>query len=218
MEPWEISSFIFQHPFTAMICGPTQCGKTQFLVRLLEHIDSMIHPKIQNIIYCYGSWQPVFKVIQNQIPCIQFFNGLASLNEVDSQITNLVIFDDLMDECINNKQIQNLFTKDSHHQNISVIFVSQNLYAKGKFSRTMALNSHYLVLFKNPRDQSQISVLGRQMFPGSSRFLVDAFRDATEKKKHGYLFLDLKPNSDSRNRIQTNVITGDQRIIYTPVE
>ena len=43
-----------------------------------------------------------------------------------------------------------------------------NLYYQGKESRTMSLNSQYLVLFNSPRDQQQVMVLARQMYPGQS--------------------------------------------------
>lgn len=213
MEPWEIDGIIFRHPFTSMIAGPTQSGKTHFLIRLLNKIELIVRPKIQKIIYCFGSWQASFTLIKH--PCITFFEGIPDLDDIDSSIVNLVIFDDLMDECLKSEKVQKLFTKDSHHLNTSVIFVSQNLYAQGKHARTIALNSHYFILFKNPRDLSQIGTLGRQMYPGASKFLVSAYRDATETNKFGYLFIDLKPGTELKNRIQTNVIPGDQRIIYT---
>ena len=51
------------------------------------------------------------------------------------------------------KRIVNLFTRDSHHHNLSVIYIVQNLFHQGKGSRSISLNSYYLVLFKNPRDK-----------------------------------------------------------------
>ena len=43
-------------------------------------------------------------------------------------------------------------------------------FCQGKFSRTISLNTNYLILFKNPRDNNQISVLARQMYPGNTKF------------------------------------------------
>ena len=45
--------------------------------------------------------------------------------------------------------------------------------------RTISLNAHYLILFKNPRDASQINHLAKQMYPTKSKFMVEAYRDAT---------------------------------------
>ena len=39
--------------------------------------------------------------------------------------TDLVVIDDLMSESGNNKRISKLFTKGSHHRNLSVIYIVQ---------------------------------------------------------------------------------------------
>jgi hypothetical protein len=59
----------------------------------------------------------------------------------------------------------------------------------------MNLNIHYLVLFKNHRDAYQVSVLVRQTYPGRSKFVVEAYKDAT-KNPYGYLLIDLRPETD----------------------
>ena len=47
------------------------------------------------------------------------------------------------------------------------------------------------MIFKNPRDASQITYLAKQMYPGHARFLQEVFGDATSEA-YGYLFIDLK--------------------------
>src|SRR5258706_1291764 len=54
-------------------------------------------------------------------------------------------------------------SKISHHRNVSVLYLTQNLFFKSKHSRTMSLNSHYIIVFKNPRDVTQIKTLAAQM-------------------------------------------------------
>ena len=68
----------------------------------------------------------------------------------------------------------------------------------------MNINTQYIVLFKNPRDALQVATLGRQMYPGYSNFLVEAFKDATERP-HGYLLIDLHPETLEKFRIRTNI-------------
>ena len=81
----------------------------------------------------------------------------------------------------------NLFTKGWHHRNVSMVFLAQNLFPKNKFARTMSLNAHYMVLFKNPRDASQFANLARQMYPKQWQFAVEAYKDAT-REPYSYLF------------------------------
>ena len=81
---------------------------------------------------------------------------------------DLMVFDDQMIDASKDKRIVNLFTRGSHHRNLSVIYIVQNLFHQGKGSRSISLNSHYLVLFKNPRDKLQILTLAKQMYPGQT--------------------------------------------------
>ena len=71
----------------------------------------------------------------------------------------------------------NLFTKGSHHRNVSVAFVVQNLFHKNKHIRTISLNAHYVVLFKNPCNASQFASLACQMYLNKSAFTVEAYKD-----------------------------------------
>ena len=78
------------------------------------------------------------------------------------------------------------------------------MYYKGKEMRTMSLNTHYLIVFKNPRDKQQITVLSRQMNPSKPRYLLDEFEKATSKP-FGYLFIDLKQNTPDDQRLSSDI-------------
>ena len=204
-----------QHPFTALICGPTQSGKTQFVSRLLKTKEAMISVPPDKIIWCYGEYQPAYRELTSQIPNIRFVEGIPM--DLDTMISpnhsNLLIIDDLMVESGNDKTIANLFTKGSHHRNLSVILILQNLFHQGREIRTISLNSHYLVLFKNPRDGSQITHLAKQMYPGHTNFVQEAFVDAT-REPYGYLFIDLKPTAPEVLRLRTNIFPGETTFVY----
>lgn len=88
-----------------------------------------------------------------------FIEGIPDPDQLQSLSNSLIIFDDLNSQYINNHEIMDIFTVGSHHRNISVIVISHNIFAKGKFSREISLNSNYLILFKNPRDQLQLQIL-----------------------------------------------------------
>ncbi|KAI8493256.1 hypothetical protein Bbelb_292600 [Branchiostoma belcheri] len=96
-------------------------------------------------------------------------------------------------------------SRASRHRDTSVIFLVQNLFYQGL--RTISLNSCYIVLFKSPRDQSIITTLARQMYPGHSKFLQECYEDAVNKTTYGHLFLDLHPESPLELRVRTNMLT-----------
>ena len=196
-----------KHPFTATVAGPTGCGKTQFTFRLIENAAQMIEPPPKKIWYCYGEYQPIF----TEYPRVVFNEGLPDVAIFDGKEPSLLVIDDLMQET--NDTVANIFTKISHHRNVSVLYLTQNLFPKNKHARTISLNSHYLVLFKNPRDAGQFAVLARQMYPKEWKFAVEAFKDATEKP-YGYLLVDLKPDTDEQHRLRTSIFPGEMTAVY----
>ena len=53
----------WKHPFPALVAGPTCCGKSQFVKRLLVSGEDMIEGAPENIIWCYGIYQPAYDEI-----------------------------------------------------------------------------------------------------------------------------------------------------------
>ena len=72
----------------------------------------------------------------------------------------------------------------------------------------MSLNSQYLVLFKNHRDQQQIATLARQMYPEHSEKLLDAYQEATEVPL-GSLVVNLKQFTPDSQRLRADIFSND---------
>ncbi|CAF0961777.1 unnamed protein product [Brachionus calyciflorus] len=196
--------------------------KTWLIKKILTFNNSIFDQPSQNILYCYSTWQTNFENFGEIYPKIKFKQGLPDIDEINPSLNNLVILDDLMKECEEDQSIQKLFTIDSHHNNISVFFITQNIKKENlqehyllNYGQDSNLNSHYLILFNNPRDKLQISTLARQTFPGKVNFFIEAYEDASSKP-HVYLLIDLKQSTIKNDRIQTGITPDEQRIIYTP--
>ena len=144
---------------------------------------------------------------------MEFIEGLPDLDSFDGKQWTLLIIDDLMHET--DERVSKIFTRVSHHKNLSVLYLTQNLFFGSKQNRTISLNSHYLILFKNTRDATQISHLASQMYPGRTKFLIEAFRDATSKP-FSYLLVDLKPDTEDRLRVRSGIFPGEQACVYVP--
>ena len=116
--------------------------------------------------------------------------------------------------------VENLFS-NGKHLNLSVVFVSQNLFYTGKKCKTISLNSTYIVVFKNPRDQSQVRHLACQMFLSKPKFLQAADKEET-KDPYRYLFLDFYPNSPEFAGVRGNIfpydLLEDPCCLYLPKE
>ena len=109
-----------------------------------------------------------------------------------------------------NNRVVNLFTKGSHHWNLSVIHIVLNLFHQGKGNRNIGLNSHYLVIFSNLRDKLQIFTLAKQMYPGETAWFIKQYEEAV-RRPFFYLFVDLKPTTQDSCRLRTNVLPGEER-------
>ena len=181
-----VDDAILQHPFTAMACGPTKSGKSTIVKAILENNSLLITPTINRVVYCYSKWNPNFEDLK--LLNVEFIQGLPDLDNFSPSQNNLLILDDLMREAEKNGNILDLFTTDSHHMNISVILISQNLFSQGKYARHISLNCHYLFIMNNPRDKAQIYHLARQMFPNRSKAFMEAFMDAVENYR--YIFFE----------------------------
>ena len=97
----------------------------------------------------------------NNYPRVNFHEGLPELSDevFDGREPTLRIVDDLMAET--NELVANIFTKISHRRNISVLYLTQNVFEKNKYNRTISLNAYNFVLFKNSRDGTQFATLSR---------------------------------------------------------
>ena len=204
----------FQHPFTAVLAGPTGSGKTEFIKRFLQHIHAVVTPNIQEIIFCYGEWQPAYQIMKTFPLNITFVEGLPDSDGLKPGVRKLIIIDDLMAET--DERVTRLFTKGSHHKNISVIHILQNLFSKNKEQRNINLNSHYMILFKNPRDGSSIVNLAKQMYPNNVRVMQDAYKVATSEP-FSYLLVDLKQNTPEHLRLRADIFQDrGKQTVYIP--
>ena len=210
-------SWNFIHPSTIMVSGPTGSGKTKFVERVI--VERKFNVEHNRIFWVYSEWQPAYDNLQRVRQDIVFQKGLGDENEFYNSLSNLnrnlVILDDQMSAVGNSKTLSRLFTEGSHHRNLSIIYIVQNLFDKGRSHRTVSLNAQYFVLFKNPRDKGQIASITRQMYPNKVKFLIDSFQDAT-KEPFSYLLIDMHPKTSEGERVLTHIFKGASPIIYQP--
>lgn len=112
------------------------------------------------------------------MPDVTFVEGIPTSFSECVKDRKFFIINDLVQEIDGNRDVVNLFTRGSHHYNLSVIFITQNICHKGKEMREMSLNAHYLFWFKARRD---ISHLGSQLYPNKLKFFQEVYLDATKK-------------------------------------
>ena len=214
-------SVLFQNGSPVMLAGPTMSGKTQWILKLLLSEKQMFTQSYVSVLYCYGIYQKAYDTLRTKFAQIkpditlEFYEGLPSKEMLkvrnDGQF-HLLILDDLMELIVNDDKIECLFTKYCHHYNITSIYISQNVFAQGKCSRNIALNTHILILFSNKRDRSQIRTLARQLCPINSKLLIEAYNIATHKR-YGYLIVDCSPATEDILRWRTRIFREENKAV-----
>jgi len=210
-----------KHPFRCIISGPSSSGKTHLIVNILLYQEYLFSPKRSagKVFFFYNTWQQSYDRIKNFVSNIEFFQGSPTVEQFENLASpymtvggSLFIIDDGLNQAT--KDLEEIFTTKSHHCYASVILVTQNLFAKD--FRTLSINSQYFFLMKNPRDMSQISTFGRQMFPKNGKFIEDCYKKATEFE-YSYLLLDFHQTTNQNLRVRSNLFPPNTPIItYYP--
>jgi len=187
-------------------------GKTTLVFKILENRNQIINKPIDNVQYIYGIDQKIFHSYSKRNPWIRFEDELS---EEELNNRSLVVFDDKMSsfQGKENSFITNFVTRAVHHIGCSCIILLHNVFAPKL--RTIALNTTYLIFFKQPRDNSTISILAKQMFPGQNSFLVEAYKFCT-KDPHSYIFFDLSQIQNEKFRVRNNIFFTDQTYVIVP--
>jgi len=159
-------TFRFHTPSSILVVGPSGCGKTVFTEKLLLENADLFKTHHTQVHYCYGVWQDRFKPMHD---CgVLFYEGIPdhqALVQWFPQGQGVLVLDDLMDEGSNDKRVLDLFTKHSHHQSVTVLYLCQDMFPVGKYAKSISCNAHYIVAFKNPGDQLGVRNVLLQSFP-----------------------------------------------------
>jgi hypothetical protein len=201
-DRYEVSQdFHFKTPSLIYVTGASFSGKTEFILKLIRDKKRLFIPNVHRVVFVYAEEQPqLFARLKEVCPEIIFVNGLYQLQsqiEFDATLSTLLVLDDIAHESSSSEYVLQLAVRQSHHKAITVIYVQHNLFQQNKYSRTISLQSKYVILFKNPRDSNQYKYLGNQIFGHGigGKFLVQIFREVSQGVAYPHLIIDIHPES-----------------------
>ena len=203
----------FKENFKIFVCGPSRCGKTVFIKDLLQNIPSITKQNISKVIYVYKVWQQTFEDMKLQ-GLVHFFlreeeNIVEKIKKLSFGEYSLVIFDDLINSK-NLEEISNLFVVDGRHSNYSMIFTSQRMFVNNEYFRQISNNCDYFVVFKNPRNHSEIRTLAQQLTPLNLELLQIYAKATTEP--YSYLFINLTQECDESIKFLSHLFDYDHYV------
>ena len=116
-------------------------------------------------------------MIRERYPGIEFEKGWRDMifDSLSDEQRNILVLNDQMGISSSISSVADLCTKEFHNRNLTVIYLVQNVYNHGNSQRTISLNSHYSVVFRNGRDASQFRTMAYQICPHDDKWLVDSF-------------------------------------------
>ena len=190
--------FLANH--NTIIFGQTGAGKTHFILEIIRR--KLILPFPKNVFYMYKVEQTFMKSWnEKENTPIKFIQGL-DFDEVDTSQPSMLIIDDLILSTNNN--VAEMFILGSHHKQISLFFITQNLFPNCNIFRVMSANAHYFVLFHNQRHFRQIMTLARQVFVGVDvQRIVNCYKRASETQR-GFIILCFAPSLPNELTVLTD--------------
>jgi adenosyl cobinamide kinase/adenosyl cobinamide phosphate guanylyltransferase len=212
VKMWDLR---IKNPSNIILSGATQSGKSTFAANIISQAgDLFLDGRCkQNIIYYYKEDGGAIQNLRNQNIVQHWVNELPTVNDVKERTLafkdrggSIVVIDDFGNHIT--QDMIDIVTVISHHYHTTVILLVQNLFQNGSIFRTMSLNVQYLVVFKNPRDQSQIGHLAKQFAPGKSKNIVKLFQDNT-KKQYSYILFDFHQSTPEHLRIRTDILVHE---------
>ena len=164
-----------------VIIGPSNVGKTYYMLKILEKIDNK---------------RPIHIITRspNQYPNYKTNNEIKPINKYKGSV---VIFDDML-RAKNSSQIDEFFTR-GRHEDIDVYYISQSYF--GLPRQSIRNNSDRLILFK----QTLRDVQSMYYDIGAYDMKYDEFKEMCHKaweEEYNYLYIDMTKNkNEGRYRI-----------------
>lgn len=208
-------------PTTIGIYGPTQSGKTNFVINLLKQASKVFTKPVQEIHYCYASYQDIYNSLKDDketsVEKVDFHEGMPDIKDCIEwaymKTHIIIVFDDLMTDLTKDVDMVKFATVDCHHSNITMIVMLHNIFPPGL--RTMSLNLHYVILFKNKRDTLQVETLGRRIMKDKLKYFLAVYKHSVARS-YGYLLIDMHPRTDEAYQLRTNILPIEApTIVYT---
>lgn len=206
---------IFHHPFTLIISAPSTSGKSTLAFNIVKDSDKLVSNTdckgFDRVLIIYRSFQSLYDKIKRElkIPVLLFEKHITDdiENHIEGAQRPLLIYDDGISK-ENALFVQDLFTRISHHLNISVMLLNQTIYDPNcPTLRICHKNSRGLIIFRCIRDQSSLRTLLYQMY--SNRKQAQTILQSIQKeleKPFNYVHFDFHPLCPENQRIKTNLL------------
>lgn len=184
-----------------LICGPSNCGKTNLLLSLLIHENGL---KFENVyVYSKSLYQPKYQFLQQVlqgVPCVQYFPYKDSdeiIEPSEARSDSVFVFDDVA--CDKQDKIRQFFSM-GRHKSVDSFYLCQSYTRVPK--HLIRDNANLIILFKqdstNLRHAFEDHVGTDMTFDQFKTICSECWRD-----EYGFLVID-KDSDVKRGRYRKN--------------
>lgn len=228
-----IDSFHLKLPAIFAVIGSSRSGKTTWVRNLFRNLHDNIPncPEIVSLILVFRHYQPLYQEIVNHIKdlypavSIKIFEEWPEKEILEREFwppTNerqqsLIIIDDV-GYMIKGEAFEALCRGISHHCNVSVFFLSQDLSSESKRVKNALKNANYFVLTKSSQHGPLLRDLQMKLFPYQKGYLSFAYEELLTKSceggPYGYCVIDKQVSTEPKYSVKTGVLHGENGYIF----
>ena len=216
----------FSHPARILVCGPSNSGKTTLVTNIIRNWRTFFHHPVTRVVWYYGVYQPGYDKLSTM--GVELREGLPESIESDfpytvsSDETQILVLDDLMKEATKDSHVLDIFTKWSHHKNITAFMSSQNIFHQGRHSVDITRNVSVAIFIIEMRN---IRVVERFLHSSYNkrqvRQIMRWIREETHGKPYSNFMIDFDMSTNDEHRLRINIIpsaeSGLTRVFVPPL-
>ena len=190
----EIPDLSFNKTFRVYISGSSESGKTFFAKQLLQR-KLFDYSRIYYFHPDFHEENPTDWQETLDVPVIFSAEFPTSKDFLAMPENSVIVFDDLVDQCVTSKCVDYLYRVLSGKRNLHVILMSQRYFVHDRFALSIRNSSNYHVLMRNC-DLSNVTQIARSL---GLKQEIQAATNFNQEKEYPYIFIDRTNKARARN-------------------
>lgn len=189
-------STLLPNSIRCLICGPSNCGKTNVILSLLTKPNGL---RFENVyIYSHSLFQPKYQYLKRifeslpDIGCYMFANNDSVIEPEESKNNSIFIFDDVV--CDKQNNVKKFFCM-GRHKNVDCFYLSQSYTKIPK--HLVRENSNFIILFK--QDEMNLKHIYSDFSIGADMSFSDFLKMCNNcwKSQYDFLVIDIERRIDN---------------------